>query len=269
MSAQDTAVRAPGRTAAAGRGRRAWGGAAWRQFRLERRMFWRNPSAAFFNFLLPLIFLALFGAVFAGQQEDLDVIVPGIAGMSVMSTTFTALAFNLTFLREQGVLKRMRGTPLPMSAYFAGIAGNAVANTTIQITVITIAGKLFFGVAWPQDWLALVVFVGAGVVCFAALGVALSHVIPNFESAAAYVNAVFLPAIFISGVFYDADNAPTVLRDIAEVLPLKHVIDGLSGAMVTGEGIGSNATALVVIAAWAAAGILLAVRGFSWEQRRG
>lgn len=246
----------------------SWGGAAWRQFRLERRMFWRNPSAAFFNFLLPLIFLALFGAVFSGRQADLDVIVPGIAGMSVMSTTFTALAFNLTFLREQGVLKRMRGTPLPMSAYFAGIAGNAVANTAIQITIITIAGKLFFGVDWPQDWVALVVFVAFGVVCFAALGVALSHVIPNFESAAAYVNAVFLPAIFISGVFYDADNAPTVLRDIAQVLPLKHVIDGLSGAMVTGEGIGSHATALVVIATWAAVGILLAVRGFSWEQRR-
>jgi ABC-2 type transport system permease protein len=246
----------------------AWGAAAWRQFRLERRMFWRNPSAAFFNFLLPLIFLALFGAVFSGSQANLDVVVPGIAGMSVMSTTFTALAFNLTYLREEGVLKRMRGTPLPMSAYFAGIAGNAVANTAIQIATITVAGKLLFGVDWPQEWVALVVFVAAGVICFASLGVALSHVIPNFESAAAYVNAVFLPAIFISGVFYDADNAPSVLRDIAQALPLKHVIDGLSGAMVTGEGLGSHGVALLVIGAWAAVGIVLAVRGFSWEQKR-
>ncbi len=68
-----------------------WWGAAWRQFRLERRMFWRNPSAAFFGVLLPLGLLAIFGAVFAGQDEDLDVIVPGIAGMSVMSATFTPL----------------------------------------------------------------------------------------------------------------------------------------------------------------------------------
>ena len=66
----------------------------WRQYRLERRMFWRNPSAAFFNFMLPLIFLAMFGAIFAGSQTDLDVIVPGIAGMSVMTTTFVALAMN-------------------------------------------------------------------------------------------------------------------------------------------------------------------------------
>ncbi len=253
-------------TAAAPQG---WGGAAWRQFRLERRMFWRNPSAAFFNFLLPLLFLALIGAILSGEQDQLDVIVPGIAGMSVMSTTFSALAFNLTFLREQGVLKRMRGTPLPASAYFAGIAANAVANTAIQIALVTVAGKVFFGVDWPRDSLALVVFVAAGVVCFAALGVALSHVIPNFESAPAYVNAAFLPLIFVSGVFFDADYAPDVLRSIAEVFPLKHLIDGLSGAMVTGEGLAGNTTALVVIGAWTAVGLVLAVRGFSWEAKSG
>ncbi len=90
---------------------------AWKQYRLERKLFWRNPSAAFFNFLLPLLFLAFFGAILHGNQHDLNVIVPGIAGMSVMSTTFTALAFNMTFLREQGVLKRIRGTPMPASSY--------------------------------------------------------------------------------------------------------------------------------------------------------
>src|SRR6476661_50243 len=107
---------------------------AWHQYRLERRMFWRNPSAAFFNFLLPLLFLALFGAIFSGSQKDLDVIVPGIAGMSIMSTTFSALAMNLTFLREQGVLKRMRGTPLPEGSYLLGVFGNAVTNACIQLT---------------------------------------------------------------------------------------------------------------------------------------
>jgi ABC-2 type transport system permease protein len=245
----------------------AWHRAAWRQYRLERRMFWRNPSAAFFNFLLPLLFLGLFGAIFSGQEADLQVIVPGIAGMAVMSTTFSALAMNLTFLRESGVLKRVRGTPLSTSAYLAGIAGNAITNTFIQVALITVAGAAVFGLDWPQDWPALFLFTSLGVVCFASLGVALSHAIPNFDSAPAYVNAVFLPVIFISGVFYDADNAPRVLRDIAEALPLKHLIDGLSGAMVTGAGLADNALALLVLALWAAAGITLAIRGFSWDAR--
>jgi len=245
-----------------------WRRAAWRQYRLERKMFWRNPSAAFFNFLLPLIFLALFGAIFADDKENLRVIVPGIAGMAVMSTTFSALAMTLTYLRESGVLKRVRGTPLPTSAYLAGIAGNAIANTASQVALIVAAGWLVFGLEPPQDLVALVVFVVLGVTCFAALGVALSHAIPNFDSAPAYVNAAFLPLIFISGVFYDADYAPGFLQGIAEALPLKHLIDGLSGAIVTGEGLSAHLPALAVLALWAALGIVLAVRGFSWDARR-
>jgi len=250
------------RPSAGGRG--WWGRIVWRQYRLERRMFWRNPSAAFFNFALPLLFLALFGAIFASRPDDLEVIVPGIAGMSVMSTTFVALAFNLVFLREQGILKRLRGTPLPSSAYLAALALNAVTNTAIQVTIITVAGRVVFGVGWPDDLLSLVVFVALGVACFASLGVALAHVIPNFESAAAYVNAVFLPVIVVSGVFYDEEGAPRVLADIAQVLPLTHLIDGLSGAMVRGEGLADHPVALLVLAAWGALGAALAVRGFTW-----
>jgi ABC-2 type transport system permease protein len=232
-------------------------------------MFWRDPSAAFFTFLLPLLFLVLFGAVFAGEQDSLDVIVPGIAGMSVVAATFSALAYRLVFLREQGILKRVRGTPLPPSAYLAAIAGGAVVNTALQVGLVTVAGKLFFGVDWPREWLALAVFVAAGVVCFAALGVALAHAIPNPESAPAYVNAAFLPVIIISGVFYDAENAPAVLRDVAEALPLKHLIDGLSGAMVEGRGLADHGAALLVLAVWSAAALVPAVRGFSWDSRRG
>jgi ABC-2 type transport system permease protein len=240
----------------------------WRQYRLERKMFWRNPSAAFFNFLLPLLFLSLFGAIFSGNQSDLDVIVPGIAGMAVMSTTFTALAMNMVFLREQGVLKRLRGTPLPSGAYLGGLAANAVTNTVTQIVIILVAGAAVFGVGLPEDWLQLVVFTAVGVVCFASLGVALAHVIPNFDSAPAYTNAIFLPMIFISGVFYDADHVPTFLRDIAEVLPLTHLIDGLSAAMVTGASFSSELSDLLVVAAWGAVGVYFAIRGFSWEARR-
>ena len=238
---------------------------AWHQYRLERRMFWRNPSAAFFNFVLPLLFLALFGAIFAGDQENLNVLVPGIAGMSIVSTTFVALAYQLVFLREEGVLKRLRGTPLPAGAYLAALAAHAVTNAAIQLGIVIVAGRAFFGVGWPGDWIQLAVFAGVGVACFALLGAALAHTIPNFESTAAYVNAAFLPLIAISGVFYDADAAPTFLRDIAEALPLVHVIDGLSGAIVTGDDAWSG---LIVVALWTVAGGVLAVRRFAWEARQ-
>jgi len=238
---------------------------AWQQFRLERKLFWRSPSAAFFSFALPLALLLLTASVYSGDAEQLDVLIPGIAGLGVMATTFNAMAFNLTFLREQGILKRLRGTPMPVTSYLAGFLGSSVVNAFAQVLLVVAIGHLLYDVSWPKDWIALVTFTAAGVVAFGTLGIALSHAIPNFDSAAAYVNAVFLPVMFISGVFYASDVLPPALETVAELLPLKHLVDGLSGAIVTGAGLGDNLGSLAVVTLWAGAGAVLAVRGFRWE----
>lgn len=238
---------------------------AWSQFRFERRMFWRNPSAAFFNFMLPLLFLVLIASVYGADASDLDVLEPGIAGMAIMSTTFTALAFNITFIREQGILKRMRGTPLPPVAYFSGVIGNAVANALVQIALVILVGHFAFGGDLPTNWLTLLVFSLVGVATFACLGIAFAQAIPNFDSAPAYTNAVFLPAIFISGVFYSSSSMPRALEVIADVLPLKHVIDGMHAGIVTGQGLGSMLDSLAILLAWLALGAWVVARRFRWE----
>ncbi len=237
----------------------------WRQFRFERRMFWRNPSAAFFNFMLPLIFLFLIASVFGHEKKDLNTLVPGIAGMAVMTTTFTALAFNLTFLREQGILKRIRGTPMPPLAYFGGLLANAVANAFVQVALVVAVGHVVYGLHWPRDWGELVLFALVGVTAFGACGIAFAHAIPNFDAAPAYVNAVFLPLIFISGTFYSTSSLPGALDALARALPLKHVIDGLRAAIVTGQGISHHLGGLAVLGGWALAGTFLAVHFFRWE----
>jgi ABC-2 type transport system permease protein len=240
---------------------------AWHHYRLERRMFWRNPTAAFFSFILPLIFLALFGAI--SSTENLDIIVPGIAGLSVMATTFNALANQMTFLRDAGVLKRIHGTPLPGGSYLAGLLGNAATNAAVQIAIVVLASRFVFDLGWPQNWVTLVVFTVLGVACFASLGIAFSHVIPNADAAPAYTNIVFLPVIFISGVFYDVDDVPTFLHDIANALPLVHVINGFQGALVTGASAGDLLSDVAVVLLWTALGVWGAVRGFRWDARRG
>ena len=240
---------------------------AWRHFRLERKMFWRNPTAAFFSFVLPLIFLVLFGAI--SDQANLKIIVPGIAGLSVMATTFNALANQMTFLRDAGVLKRMHGTPLPGASYLAGVLGNAATNAVVQVGIIVLASRFAFDLGWPKNWLDLAVFTILGVACFASLGVAFSHVIPNFEAAPAYTNIVFLPVIFISGVFYDVDTVPAFLRDIADALPLVHVINGFQGAFVTGAGLDDLVSDVAVILLWTALGVWGAIRGFRWDSSNG
>ena len=135
---------------------------AWQQFRLERKMFWRNPSAAFFNFLLPLLLLVLTATAFGVADEELDVLIPGVAGMGILATTFTSLAFNLTWLRDEGILKRIRGTPMPPTAYVAGLIGSAALNAVLQVAIVVTIGNLVYGVDWPHDPALLVLFTAPG-----------------------------------------------------------------------------------------------------------
>jgi ABC-2 type transport system permease protein len=238
----------------------------WRQFRLERKQFWRNPTAAFFGFVLPLVFLLIIGAL--TDQAHRDIVVPGIAGMNVMASTFNALGMNLTFRREQGLLKRTRGTPMPTVSYLGGILGNVVFNAIVQVALVVVAGKLLFGLPWPRHWGEIVIFTVVGVFSFSALGVAFSHVIPNFDAAPAYTNFVYLPSILIGGVFFDPATSSAVLSDIARVMPISHFVEGMRGAIRVDGGLSHHTGDLAVLALWGAAGLWFAIRGFSWEQRR-
>ncbi len=138
-----------------------------------------------------------------------------------------------------------------------------MANAFVQVAVVVVIGTSLYGVDLPPEPLRLVVFTALGVACFGALGIAFSHAIPNFDSAPAYVNAVFLPAILISGVFYSSSALPAVMEGLAEVLPLKHAVDLLSTTMITGGTL--SAGAIAVLGAWTAGGGFLAVRFFRWE----
>ena len=82
---------------------------AWEQFRFERKLFWRNPSAAFFNFLLPLLLLVLIATAFSSESDELEVLIPGVAGMGVLATTFTALAVATTIARKKEYHLRICG----------------------------------------------------------------------------------------------------------------------------------------------------------------
>jgi ABC-2 type transport system permease protein len=238
----------------------------WRQFRLERKQFWRNPTAAFFNFILPIVFLLIIGALV--PKADRDIVIPGIAGMNVMASTFNAVAMNLTFRREQGLLKRIRGTPMPTGSYLGGILGNVAFNATIQVALVVVVGNLLFGLPWPHHWDELVIFTAVGVFSFTALGIAFSHVIPNFDAAPAYTNFVYLPSILIGGVFFDPTTSSAVLSDIARVMPISHFVQGMRGAIHVNGGLTHHMGDLAVLALWGAAGLWFAIRGFSWEQRK-
>lgn len=240
---------------------------ALRQVRYENRSFWRNPASAFFTFAFPLLFLVIFGFIFGEQAAAFYV--PTIIVFSVVTATFTNLAMTVTFLRDEGVLKRVRGTPLPSWAYLAGRIGHAVFIAFLLVVIVAAFGVLAFGVEIP--WAAVPAILGLLVVAaasFSALGLALTGAIPNADAAPAVVNAAVMPALFISNVFIDMSDAPAWLDAISHVLPVRHFADAMLELYHAPGVPGMPWIELGVIAAWGVAGVLLALRFFSWEPRR-
>jgi ABC-2 type transport system permease protein len=251
--------------------------AAW-QVRYEQRSFWRNRTRAFFAFLLPLMFLVIFASLNHGSTivsrggiaADLFV-VPGLLAYGVVMATFMNLATELAASRDLGVLKRMRGTPLPRWAFLTGRVGSAVV-TAAGVTAATLTlGALAYDVHVRAETLpGLVLALVVGTASFSALGVGVNVLIPNADAAPAVANALILPLTFISGVWSDFGGIPAWLHRIAEVFPVQHLANSLQVAFdphTSGPGIvGSD---LLVLAAWGAVGAAAGIRYLRREQRRG
>ena len=251
---------------------------ALRQVRYESRSFWRNPAAAFFTFVLPLMFLVIFNAIFGNEEIELaggtaqtsTFYVPAIAALSVISACYTNIAIGVAFSRDQGLLKRVRGTPLPAWAYMFGRVVQATFIAILLVVIVTAAGAVFYDVDVSSNTLpAFVVTVALGAAVFCALGLAVTAAIPNADAAPAVANATILPLLFVSDVFLPLEDAPGWFKAIGIVFPVRHFSEAMQTAFNPFEtGAGFELGHLGVMALWGAFGLLAAIRFFSWEPRK-
>lgn len=242
------------------------------QVRLNQLSFWRNPESAFFSFAMPLGVLLIFGATSANDtvpgRHDVDVLtlfVPGILAFAIVVVAYGNLAATVALQRADGVLKRIRATPLNPTVYLGGQILSVLATTLLISAATVAAGGLAFGAlpraeAVPQ----LLVVLALGIACFAALGVAISAAIPTADAAGAITNGTYLPLAMVSGMFSASLQLPAALDTIVGVFPLKALADGLRSAYdpaIHGLPVGETTVLLV----WTIAGIALARRLFRWN----
>jgi ABC-2 type transport system permease protein len=246
------------------------------EFRYDQKIFWRNPAAVFFTVMLPLIFLFVFAVTFGNDEiEELGVkrmtyYVPAIITLAVVSANTVALAINLTTDRERGLLKRVRGTPLPTPVFVAGRVGNSLVVSLLMVVLITVLGWLLYDVSVPDQTIpALLVTLAVGAFAFSCLGFALTTIIPNEDAAPAITNAVVLPLYFISGVFIPDSEIPAGVTQVADVFPVRPFFQSFFAAWdPSTTGSGFEWGHLAVVAAWGVAGLVIAILAFRWEPRR-
>lgn len=245
------------------------------QLRYDQKAFWRNPAAVFFTVGFPVILLLIFATAFGGQTIDVRggidttaYYVPAIITLAVISATMQNLAMTLVIAREDGRLKRGRGTPMPAWVFIAGRVGNSVVLAMIMLVLVAGLGRVLYGVAIPWGQLpeiVLVLVVGAAAFC--CLGVALTAAIPSQDAAAPIVNALLLPLYFLSGVFIPEDELPQGVTDFASHFPVRDFFQAFFDAYIPGGASGFDWGNLAVVAIWGVAGLLLAIRYFRWTPR--
>ncbi|HEX6845095.1 MAG TPA: ABC transporter permease [Actinomycetota bacterium] len=250
--------------------------AVLRQVRFTNKAFWRNPASAFFTFAFPLLFLVIFTALLGGgevtvQGTDLPqstYFVVAMAAFGVISACYTNIAMTTVFARDAGILKRLRGTPLPGGAYLGARVLHAVVVGGLLVLITIAFGAVAYDAVLPTG-ISLVQFVVSflvGSLTFAALALAVAGAIPNADAAPPIVNATILPLLFISGIFIPlGDDAPAWMTTVADVFPVKH----FAGAMLNSFlGLPFDWADVAIVAAWGIVGLVLATRTFTWEPRR-
>jgi ABC-2 type transport system permease protein len=241
------------------------------------KAFRRNPAAAFFTLVFPLMFLVIFSVIFGTGKITVasgvtvsvaTFYVPAIATFSVITACYTNIAMGLAFSRDAGVLKRTRGSPLPAWAFLFGRIVHAVLIAVLLVAICAAFGAIFYHATLPTATLpAFLVTLVVGAAAFCALGMAMTAAIPNADAAPAVVNASILPLLFISNVFIPLQNPPAWLDFVSKVFPVRHFADAMVGSFFALSGSGLQANDLLIIAAWGLAGLLLSFRFFSWEPR--
>ena len=246
------------------------------QLRGEQRLYWRSRELAFFTFLFPLLIFVLLGSVYGDETikkehgiKASEYLLAGILGYGLVSTAFAGLAIVLVLRRESGVLKRLRGTPLPPTTYLGSVITSTVIVYAIEAVALIVLAKVLYDVPLPHEWPSVILAVLFGTLAFAAMGIALTGVIRSGDGASAVVNAVYLPVSFLAGAFWSAQSFPHFLEVISEILPLTHFIRLMRNIVLLHQPIWDNWKQVAVVAAWGLAGLILSVRTFRWEPREG
>jgi len=238
------------------------------ELRAQQLLFWRSREAAFFTFLLPIVFLLLLGSVYGDEEIDgingSTYLLAGLLGYGVVATAFAGLAISLVLRRESGVLKRVRGTPLPTPVYLGAVIASTLVVIAANAVAQLLVARFVLDSRWPAALGGLALALLLGALVFAALGIALTGAIRSAEGSSALVNAIYLPLTFISGVFFSVETLPGFLQAIADVSPLTYLLDLIRSLVLEG---GGSTEDVLVLAAWGLAGLVIALRVFRWEPR--
>jgi ABC-2 type transport system permease protein len=202
------------------------------------------------------------------EDDSLDTIqyyTPGLLGWAVaMSAAFGAAA-TLQGWRQSKLLRRLQLAPVSTRTVVGARVAVTVAIALAQMAVFVGIGSLFFGLTLTGAWWMAIPLLIVGTLCFMAIGLLAGAITKTQEGAVNAANFMVLPMAFLSGSFFPLDVAPPWLRFVSNLLPLKHLNDGMLDVMVRGEPWTAALVPMLILAGFAVVVTMVAARVFRWE----
>jgi ABC-2 type transport system permease protein len=248
---------------------------------LEIKQFFRQRESVVFTLLFPIMLLFIFGSVFrntiAPGVTFSQYFVAGMIASGLVNTGFQQLAIMIPIERDFGTLKRLRGTPMSPVSYFMGKAILVIVSTAIQVAILILVGRIFFGLILPstsERWIRFAILIVLGSICATILGIAFSAVPKNGRGASAVVSPLVVILQFISGVFFVFSQLPSWMQHLAAIFPLKWLTQGMRSVFLPdsfamkepAQAWEFNRTILILVI-WTLIGGFFAIRSFKWSEK--
>jgi ABC-2 type transport system permease protein len=251
---------------------------------VELKTFFRQKETVIFTFSLPIIMLAILGSVFADVVEGTTITVSqlfvgGMIAGGVASTSFVTLGASIAADRDDGTLKRLRGTPMPKVSYFLGKVLLVLAASVAEVILLLAIGVGLFDLELPMAtdrWFTFGWVFALGVTACSMIGIAVSSLARTARSAGALSSLGLLVLMFASGVYFIPVSAlPEPLVSVGSVFPLKWMAQGMRSVFLPDElssleitGAWEHGRIALVLGAWCIGGLILCLTTFRWRGRR-
>jgi ABC-2 type transport system permease protein len=195
----------------------------------------------------------------------IDYLVPGILAMNAMFSGVFNIAVVMTTMRQKGILRRLKVTPVSKSAILAAMITTRMLIIFISMAMILGIGVFAFGVQLQGNMALLVFVVIIGSLAFTTFGFAVSAYAKTVESAEAIANTVAMPMMFLGDVFLPVTNMPAFIQPIASALPLSYLGKALREVALQGHGLLEIALPLGAVVLYGLIGFAIAIKLFRWE----
>lgn len=195
----------------------------------------------------------------------IDFLIPGLLGMSLMSSGIWGIAFTLVDSRRKKLMKRLVATPMPRHHYLLSFALSRLVVLVAEVGVLLGFSILVFQVPVRGSWLDMALLCVLGSLAFGAMGLLIGSRVQTVEAASGIVNLVMMPMWILSGVFFSAQRFPDALQPLIRVLPLTAVIDALRANMLQGASFAQLAPQLAILGGWTIVCFSVALKIFRWR----